>query len=257
VAQVTLEDACAAAPDDSGGVDPWGPFRVERPSERVALLKQLRDNAAPVLISAPSGGAMTTTLRTVDGHRGQLCFSASSEPLQLPAIVASNEGVAIAYLDSIKLQFDLHGLVLVRGERVSALQCLLPNELYRFQRRGAYRVSTLERRAPTAHLRHPAIPEMALALQVLDVSIGGCALFVPADVPPLEPGLVLQGVRIALDANTRFDVALNLNHVTSIPGNDTGVRIGCQWQQLVGAHQRALARYIEQAQKWRRLLAQG
>jgi flagellar brake protein len=253
---VSFEDTRPAALDDSGGIDPWGPFRVERPSERIALLKQLRDSASPVLLSAPAGGAMTTTLWTIDEHRGQLSFSANGEPPQLPAIVASNEGVAIAYLDSVKLQFDLAGMVLVRGARASALQCLLPQELYRFQRRGAYRVRTLERHAPTARLRHPAIPEMALALRVLDVSIGGCSLFVPADVPLLEPGLVLQGVRIELEADTRFEVGLQLHHVTSIPGNDLGVRIGCEWQQLAGANERALARYIEQTQKRSRLLAQ-
>jgi c-di-GMP-binding flagellar brake protein YcgR len=253
---VSFEDTRPAALDDSGSVDPWGPFRVERPAERIALFKQLRDSAAPVLLSAPAGGAMTTTLWTVDEHRGQLSFSANSEPPQLPAIVASNEAVAIAYLDSVKLQFDLHGLVLVRGGRCSALQCLLPGELYRFQRRSGYRVRTVERNAPTARLRHPAIPEMALALRVLDVSIGGCALFVPADVPALEPGLVLHGVRIELDADTRFEVTLQLHHVTSIPSNELGVRIGCEWQKLAGANERALTRYIDQTQKRRRLLAQ-
>jgi c-di-GMP-binding flagellar brake protein YcgR len=251
-----FEDTRPAALDDSGGADPWGPFRVERTSERMALLRQLRDSAAPVLLSAPTGGAMTTTLWTIDEHRGRLSFSANSEPPQLPAIVASNEVVAIAYLDSVKLQFDLHGLVLVKGDRASALQCLLPNDLYRFQRRSGYRVRTLERHTPSAHLRHPAIPEMVLSLRVLDVSIGGCALFVPADVPPLEPGLLLQGVRIELDADTRFEVALQLHHVTSIPGNDLGVRVGCEWLRLTGANERALTRYIEQTQKRRRMLAQ-
>jgi flagellar brake protein len=251
-----FEDSRPAALTDSGGFDPWGPFRVERSSERVSLFKQLRDSSVPVLLSAPACGAMTTTLWTVDEHRGQLSFSANSEPPQLPAIIASNEVVAIAYLESVKLQFELQGLVLVRGDRASALQCLLPQDLYRFQRRNGYRVRTLDRHAPAAHLRHPAIPEMALALRVLDVSIGGCALFVPSDVPPLEPGLLLQGVRIELDADTRFEVALQLHHVTSIPGNDLGVRVGCEWVRLAGSNERALNRYIEQTQKRRRMLAQ-
>jgi c-di-GMP-binding flagellar brake protein YcgR len=47
---------------------------------------------------------------------------------------------------------------------------------------------------------------MQLALRVLDVSIGGCALLLPADVPALEPGVTLQGVEIELDADTRFVV---------------------------------------------------
>ena len=251
-----FEDTRPAALDASGSIDPWGPFRVERPSERLALLKQLRDSAVPVLLNAPAGAAMTTTLWAVDETRGQLSFSAGDNPPQLPTIIASDEVVAIAYLESVKLQFDLRSLLLVRGEQASALQCRLPAELYRFQRRDGYRVRTLERNAPIARLRHPAIPEMALALRVLDVSIGGCALFLPNDVPTLEPGVSLQGVRIELDADTRFDVTLQLHHVTSIPGSDLGVRIGCEWLRLAGSAERALQRYIEQTQKRRRLLAQ-
>ena len=60
--------------------------------------------------------------------------------------------------------------------------------MFRFQRRNTFRVRTIERTSPTAPFRHPAIPDMALALRVLDVSIGGCALLLPANVPALQPG---------------------------------------------------------------------
>ena len=107
--------------------------------------------------------------------------------------------------------------MLVRGSRASALSCAFPRELFRFQRRDSFRVRAGDaQRSPQARLRHTEIPDLDLALRVLDVSIGGCALFLPDDVPPLRPGALLPGVLIELDADTRFHVNLRLQHVTAI-----------------------------------------
>jgi c-di-GMP-binding flagellar brake protein YcgR len=116
-------------------------------------------------------------------------------------------------------------------------------------------VRTLERHSPTARLRHPAIPDMQLALRVIDVSIGGCALFLPADVPTLEPGLSLHGVHIELDADTRFGGTLLIQHLSSINARCDDLRVGCEWHSLPPDSERALQRYIDQTQKRRRLLS--
>jgi flagellar brake protein len=251
------EDTRPAALDSNGGDDPWGSFRVQRPGELLTLLRLLRDGGVPVVLNTPGGGALATTLWAIDEAQQRLNFSADEHHPQMAALIASDEAVAVAYLDAVKLQFDLQGLLLVRGARGSVLQCELPGTLYRFQRREAYRVRTLERHTPTARFRHPAMPDMTLALRIMDVSIGGCALFLPHDTPTLQPGVELRGVRIDLDADTRFEITLMLHHVTSITPSDIGVpgvRVGCEWLRLGGDAERALQRYIDQTQKRRRLL---
>jgi c-di-GMP-binding flagellar brake protein YcgR len=167
--------------------------------------------------------------------------------------------VAVAYLDSVKLQFDLHGLTLVRGAQSSALQCALPREIYRFQRRSAYRVRPRERQGPVATFRHPALPEMPLALRVLDVSIGGCALWLPGDVPPLQAGTLINRMHVELDPDTEFESAVRLQHVSggSVASADPGVRIGCEWQHLSGPAERVLQRWIDRSQRRRHLLTLG
>jgi hypothetical protein len=143
------------------------------------------------------------------------------------------------YLESVKLQFDLHSFTLVRGATTCALQCALPREIYRFQRRSAYRVRAPERHEPSATLRHPAMPEMQLNLRVLDVSIGGCALWLPGDVPPLQAGTRISDVHVELDGETRFAAAIKLQHVSALgtqggdseerPAPRQGARLGCEW----------------------------
>lgn len=228
-------------------------FAVHHPTEVLGLLRQLVDSRVRVHLSAPGGASYTTMVWTVDGHLRRMSLSADAAHPAVRDLVDGGEATVVAYLDSVKLQFDLQHLVLIHGGTGSALQAGMPAVLYRFQRRGSFRVRTPLSTAPTASLRHPSMPEMQLALRVLDVSIGGCALALPADVPLLDAGITLAGVQITLDGDTRFTTSLTLQHVSGGMGSsDTNRRLGCAFVKLDGAGQRVLQRYIDQTQKRQR-----
>jgi len=250
-----FEDTRPADLDADGSSDTFAEFRVTHAGQRLALLRELRDGSTPVILNAPDGSSMTTALWAVDDARERLNFNADASHPQLQALVDAEELVAVAYMESVKLQFDLAGLVLVRSLNACVLQSAMPREIYRFQRRNAYRVRTPERHSPKARLRHPSIPDMQLALRVLDVSVGGCALWLPQNVPTLQAGTRLAEVTVELDELTRFSAAMTLQHVTALQAGDRGVRLGCAWQPLSGAAERILQRWIDQAQKRRRLLS--
>ena len=229
-------------------------FRITTQSEVLGLLKQLSDSRVLVNLNSSTGGTYTSTVLALDPARGTLSFSADADDSQVQALVESEDAIAVAYLDSIKLQFDAQGLVLVRGGRTSALNCALPREVFRFQRRNGFRVRPLLRATPTARVRHPMIPDMSLSLRVLDVSIGGCALFLPDDVPPLQPGVTINNVQIDLDIDTRITITLRLQHVTSIHPESRGVRLGCEMVNLTSDVLRGLQRYIDQTQKRQKIM---
>jgi c-di-GMP-binding flagellar brake protein YcgR len=249
-----FQDTRPATLDTSGGEDPYAEFRVSHPHERVALLRQLRDGALPVILNGPDGSTLTTTLWSLDEHAGRLHFDAGNDVPALQRLLEADEGVAVAYMDSVKLQFELQNLMLLSGATSRTLQSELPRQVWRFQRRQAYRVRAPAAQAPVARLRHPAIPDMALTLRVLDLSIGGCALWFPRDLPPLTPGTRFNGVTIELDGSTRFSIDLQLQHVTAQGVSDKGHRLGCEWLSLPAPAERLLQRWIDQAQKRRRLL---
>jgi c-di-GMP-binding flagellar brake protein YcgR len=230
-------------------------YRVTDPAEVRSLLKALMDQVVPLNLSASDGSAYTTTLWTLDAQAARISFSADLQTPAVHDIVEAEECVAVAYLDRVKVQFDVSDLMLVQGAKVSVLQAPMPRELFRFQRRNTFRVRTLERTSPTATFRHPAIPDMSLALRVLDVSIGGCALLVPRNTPDLQPGAVIRGVRLALDTETVVEAGLMLHHVTSTGAENGAVRLGCEIVGLDGNAQRTLQKYIDQTQKRRRLMA--
>lgn len=230
-------------------------FRVSSPAEILALLRQCADGNVILNLSSPEGAHYGTTVWALDPARGLLCLSADAHDIKLQRLLESEEVVAVGYLDSVKLQFDLHDLVLVHSGRDSALNTRFPREIYRFQRRGSYRVRPLLNTRPTAALRHPALPDMPLSLRVIDVSVGGIALFLPEDVPPIEPGVRIARAQIDLDGDTRLQAGLIVHHVTLLHHESKGARLGCEMVELGGEGERSLQRYIDQTQKRRRLLS--
>jgi len=242
-------DALGASP---GGLDE---FRISAPREIAAMLRQLCDGNVELYLNATDGKVAHATLWALDAERNTMSLSVEADDPSLQAMLDSPEVVVVGYLDSVKLQFDANSLVLVRGRQTSVLNCAMPRELFRFQRRNAFRVRPVLRHSPVARMRHADIAEMQLALRVLDVSIGGCALFLPDDVPPMRPGGVFNQVQIELDADTRFHVNLRLQHVTSLNSDSRGVRLGCEFVRADATALRSLQRFIDQTQKRGRLLS--
>jgi flagellar brake protein len=230
-------------------------FRISSPVEIAAMLRQLADANVHVTLNSANGVAMPATIWTVDAQRGLVSFSMLPDEPQVDALVECDEATVVGFLDSIKLQFDVHDLVLVHRGNEAALNAAFPGELFRFQRRNGFRVQPMLRTSPVAKLRHPMIPDMQLALRVLDVSIGGCALFLPHDVPTLDPGVLLNGAVLELDADTSVRTGLRLQHVTSLNPESGGVRLGCEMVSPGNDGLRALQLYIDQTQKRRRMLA--
>lgn len=245
-----------AGPD---GLPRLDEFRVGHPSERLALLRQLRDAGSAVVVSAPDGTAFTTGLWAIDEMRGCLSLEADPRSPALARVLSLDEATAVAYLDNVKLQFDLGGFTLVHGRQGAVVQAPLPREVWRFQRRGSFRVRVAEGGVPMARFRHPAIPEMALALRLLDVSLGGCALALPGDVPPLQPGTAIGLAQIELDRDTHFTASLTLQHAECITATSDrgdratpGLRLGCSWELARGNAEPQLQRWLDQAQRSQR-----
>ena len=230
-------------------------FRIASAVEIQAILRKLLETNTMVTLSSPGGASYTTLLWAVDTTRGIICFSAETGDPRLQQLLESNEIVAVAYLDSIKVQFDVEGAVLVRGGD-TALNANFPAQIFRFQRRSSFRVKPLLSHTPTAHFRHPALPDMQLSLRILDVSLGGVALALPKDVPHVGAGIHIRRCLLELDADTQLDVGVTIHHVTVLNENQ-GARLGCEIDGLHGSDERALQNYINQTQKRRNAMTIG
>jgi c-di-GMP-binding flagellar brake protein YcgR len=127
--------------------------------------------------------------------------------------------------------------------------------MFRFQRRDCFRVRPLLRSEPVARFAHPSQPGVDLELRVIDVSIGGCALLVPHNVPPIEPGVKVNAIELELDADTHVSIPMQLLHLSSMAVEAKGSKLGCEFVRPSSDSLRTLQRYIDQTQKKRRMMA--
>ena len=257
-------DALGARP---GGLDD---FRITSAREILATLRQLQQGNVRLHLNGRAGHSLPVTVWSVDDeHIGfSIDIDVGAADAALIALLEGDDVVAVGCVDAVKLQFEARAMVLVHGARASVLRCARPHEMFRFQRRGAFRVQPLGRDTPLARLCHGGDAHRpssatknggALALRVLDVSIGGCALFLPANLPEKLPemaaGSVIRQVEVTLDADTRFHVDLRFQHATSLSLESGGMRLGCEFVNADAATLRALQRFIDQTQKRSRMLA--
>lgn len=249
------QDTRPAELGEGGPSDPMADFRVTSPPEVRSLLKGVMDRGLIVNLNASDGSVYGSTLWSVDAEQRRIAFTADLGSPMVQRVVEADEVTAVAYLDKVKLQFEVSGRLLVHGRQTCVLQADWPHALYRFQRRNAYRVRTIERMAPHVEFRHPALPEMTLSLRVLDLSVNGCALFLPDNVPPLQPGVTIHAAQLQLEPGQALALRLHVHHVTAIQPDARGVRLGCEFVSMPGDGDRALQRYIDAIQKRRRMMS--
>ena len=228
-------------------------YRITSTIEIFDLLRQVEASRTLVTLSSPEGHSYTTLIWNIEPDRELVGFSGESNHAGLRALLESNEVTAVAYLDSIKLQFDLEGLVLVHGEQ-HIINARYPRELYRFQRRTSFRVKPPVSAMPTAHFAHPNHPKTTVALRVLDVSLGGMALFLPEDTPAIADGTRIPSCSLRLDDDTWLDVSFVMRHATPNHPETRGARLGCEFVNLQQG-ERDLQYYINQTQKRQLALA--
>lgn len=229
-------------------------FRLSAPAEVQTMLQRMEAERCLVTLSTPDGLTFTTLLWGIDVPRGVISFSGDSTDTTLRSLLQSDEIVAVAYLDRVKVQFDVEELVQVKGQQHDVLNARLPTELFRFQRRSAFRVEPFAQHGPTATFRHPAMPDMKVSLRVLDVSLSGVALFLPENVPTIQAGVLINDCTLHLDAETELEVNLLMHYRTPLHPDTRGARLGCEFVRIDG-QDRALQHYINQTQKRRIVLA--
>jgi c-di-GMP-binding flagellar brake protein YcgR len=240
-----------------------GEFRVASSAEIAAILRELHESGALItLIDADAADTpsdeppLVTRIVALDLSRGLLALEM---PLGMTEYVCKGlEVTAEAYLDQIRVQFELAPPVRVGSGRDAHLQTSLPALVYRFQRRKAFRVKPHSR---TPHADLATVEGGAVQrLRVLDVSMGGMALLLPAQLIRLDeaetsaaPSVgTVYDAQVELDRHTRFKARLRLQHVEA--GDDTlGTPLGCAFVQLAPDAQRLLQLYIDQTQKLNRL----
>ena len=229
-------------------------YRVFAHVEVAAILDRLCDDSVLLSLKRADGEFVTSMLWKVDAGQSTIGINADIAEAALRALLATPKVVVVAQLDGVKIQFALLDVALARDAGTSILACGFPHEMYRFQRREAFRVGPLASSASLKKVRHRALGNRDLSLRMLDVSIGGCSAVLPLDIAAPALGLMVNAVQVELDAETQFDATLQLRHVSLLPANARGVKLGFEFIRPSNEATRSLLRFIDETQKRDRLL---
>ncbi len=232
-----------------------GNFQIQAPSEIMALLRTLQQQQTRISLSAPNGASLSCSLAAIDAERSALSLAVDPADAQLQALLSSDEITAVAYLDQIRLQFELESPLLIQGTagvQTTLLRCPSPGLLYRFQRRQSFRVQS-SLRTPQVQLTHPLRPQLRLSLRILDLSLGGLGLLLPPEVERFPLGCELTSVQVTLARDVRFQTGMRLQNARPLAGTGN-TQLGWVFTQLDAEATLHLQRYIDQAQIFGRLM---
>jgi len=221
-------------------------FIVRNPLQIRQLLRSLIEQRA--LINAHIGGrdqCFPTAVLELDEEEDLLLLDAS--PLESANRAAEADGhlLCFAQLEKVMVRFRVDGLERVGNGQHMAFRTGLPEEVMHLQRREMYRLETPITDSP--HLLLPAADgrREALSMRVVDISGGGLAVNIPADIH-------LFGMQKRYEAELSIpegpDLQVSLiacnERQTRLPNGTESTRIGLRFDRLPRGGDSAIQRYI-------------
>ncbi len=220
-------------------------FAIYSRSEIAGLLRQLRDKQVLVTMyyDQVAGFTVSNVLDVNEGFE-ELILDRTSDAAAQKAIYASKQLVVVAFLDNVKLQFSVGTAEAVDHHGRAAFRVRLPQQLLRMQRRSSYRRQPSAVRPATCLVPSPRDAGQYESVRVLDLSVGGLALFVHPVQFDLPTDRDLENCYLDLPDVGQITVTLRVRYVDAQTSLDGLRRCGCEFVELSESAARMLQRYM-------------
>lgn len=220
--------------------------------EVLSYLRQAVERRSPVAAHFGAGGEfIATALLAVNPDFEELVFDCSGDPEANERLLRCERITFVTIVDQVRIQFDTQRAETTMFEALPAYRTRLPDTLLRLQFREFFRVAPPFSRPVACRLADPRRPPEVLQLRVLDLSVGGLALVVPADLRP-EAGAKLGPLRLDLPDVGTVEVSVEVRSVAPHPpSGDAWPRCGVRFIDLPGKAVSLLLRYVMKLQRER------
>lgn len=244
-----LEEVDLHEPDPSWTID-----------HAIGILNQLnsvQSSGATCMLRPRGDTDLLSHLVNVDEVRQVLTWDITADRLRAEKALAVSAVDVSAAIDKIDLLFQVPVIGLRTANSALHLTSGFPQRVQKIQRRDSYRVRmrAYGRGGPQvqASLAKGASP---VRMRMLDLSLGGCGLLLPAGHDGLEAGTLLDPVQVELDDELSFATGLKVQWSKPVREKDTMVRrirVGCSWVRLPPAAERKLQMFLDRVQRQRRM----
>ncbi len=259
-------DTAAGVPLDPAAIPPRAEaepadlsrFLIRSSAQIVQILRALAEHNEIVTAYFNRGREfLLTAIVDVDLPTRTVLLDRGSDETLNQKLLASDRVVLVSAHEKVKVQFSVRQVRAAEYEGRPALAIELPVELLKLQRRDFFRIRTGLQPPVRCTLRLGEGP--ALALTVLDISIGGVSAH--GQLPPGQGqiGTRFTGTTVQVGDEGSFDVDLELRNLSEVRlrnGVDTA-RLGLSFVDLPDRAQKVIQRYILKTERDRRSRESG
>lgn len=232
------------------------PYWVYSNVEILYVLKDLLKARTALACELNRGSeTFTSEVLGVEAAKGIVLDVPPSQAQMDAALRASTIIIRTAIGAGVRIEFELDGLSAVEWEGGSALTALLPRRMLKIQRRNFFRVSVPKSRPINCMIGSPGQESVPYA--VLDLGLGGVALYAVEDPPRLKEGRIYEQCRIALPEVGVIEPRIEIRHLTElrVPNRPVAYRYGCRFDRLPASVESLIQRFVLQLERDRRAAA--
>ena len=245
------------------GTENQSSFLVESRREVISLLRGLKEKNQLISMMINEGSEVfITSVLDLDDINNTVTIDSAPNQAANQRIIEAPRIFFEGLLDRISIQFSSSSMQRINFEGRPALQCGIPINMIRLQRRENYRINT-----PLSYpirclisLETEAEAEFeAIKFSLVDISCGGVALLDERKVLNNTIGRTYEGCQIELPGIGTIDLVLQVRNSQDLIllNGKTNRRIGCQFINVSSADLASVQRYIMKLERERNAKLNG
>jgi len=205
-----------------------------------------------------------TTLLSVNPEFEEMVFDAGPDKQLNKRLTDSQRIIGVAFVDSVKVQFNATRAESTTFEGSPAFRLRLPDSVLRLQRRNYFRIPTPIAKPLKCTVARPVPPEpvapeaaaksKVVELTVVEIGCGGLALTMNPDELRIEPGASLEQFTLELPGEGSLECKLIVCHISDASkGAIRRHRLGCQFVDMPAAMATLVQRYVNKVDRERKM----
>ncbi len=229
-------------------------FQVHSRIEIIGVLRALHAQRALVtLYLNPGQEFILTTLLSINTEFEEMVFDAGPDHKLNARLTDSTRITGVAFVDSVKIQFNASRVEDTVFEGSPAFRIRLPDSMLRLQRRNFYRIPTPIAKPLRCTVACPEHPEHSAELVVVELGCGGLGVTVDPAQLQVDTGARLEQFTLALPDEGTVQCALIVRHIyDASKGAIRRHRLGCEFVDLPSPAANLVQRYVNKIDRERR-----
>jgi c-di-GMP-binding flagellar brake protein YcgR len=212
-----------------------------------AILRELAGRHVLVTLYADGRRDAFAITRLTHVGNAEIEFDLTGQEPFVRTVATARDVAGVAFPGQVKTQFRLEAFTVTEVPEGTVLRAHLPLELYRIQRRDAFRVRPPVSDAACCVRRLP--PDSEVRYPLLDLSAGGASVLLPADEPVPAIGTIWPHCRLEAAGNRVIPCDLAVRHVDEHPSGSGSHQLGVAFHAMPGEVLRRIQVYVIDIEK--------